>query len=296
MQISILLISILVLTMINIFFVECRYSLFKIDEKVLENIEEKNKLSVSRCKKIKSKEKEFLSVCQSGIIISIITIGFLLEKICEFIKAFLDNEGYYADVAYDGKSAIDKINSKKYDLIILDRMLPYVSGEEICKYIRSKSEVPIIMLTAKIEDEDKIDGFHLGCDDYICKPFNISELILRVKAVLKRCNITSYDNEIIKYGEELEVNTSTHEVKVKGKEVILTNTEYKILLTLINNPKKIYSREKLLESTIEGYYEKGDRAIDSHIKNLRQKIEEDSRNPKIIQTVYGVGYRFGLQK
>ena len=140
-------------------------------------------------------------------------------------------------------------------------MLPYVSGEEICKYIRSKSEVPIIMLTAKIEDEDKIDGFHLGCDDYICKPFNISELILRVKAVLKRCNITSYDNEIIKYGEELEVNTSTYEVKVKGKEVILTNTEYKILLTLINNPKKIYSRENLLESTIEGYYEKGEFCI-----------------------------------
>lgn len=217
------------------------------------------------------------------------------EKICEFIKAFLDNEGYCTEVAYDGKSAIDKINSKKYDLIILDRMLPYISGEEICKYIRNKSEVPIIMLTAKIEDEDKINGFNLGCDDYICKPFNISELVLRVKAVLKRCG-TSYDNEIIKYGEELEVNTSTHEVKVKGKEVILTNTEYKILLTLINNPKKIYSREKLLESTIEGYYEKGDRAIDSHIKNLRQKIEEDSRNPKIIQTVYGVGYRFGLQK
>ena len=182
------------------------------------------------------------------------------EKICEFIKAFLDNEGYCTEVTYDGKSAIDKINSKKYDLIILDRMLPYVSGEEICKYIRSKSEVPIIMLTARIEDEDKINGFNLGCDDYICKPFNISELI--------------------KYGEELEVNTSTHEVKVKEKDVILTNTEYKILLTLINNPKKIYSREKLLESAIEGYYEKGDRAIDSHIKNLRQKIEEDSRNPK----------------
>ncbi len=160
------------------------------------------------------------------------------EKICEFIKAFLDNEGYCTEVTYDGKSAIDKINSKKYDLIILDRMLPYVSGEEICKYIRSKSEVPIIMLTARIEDEDKINGFNLGCDDYICKPFNISELLLRVKAVLKRCG-TSYDNEIIKYGEELEVNTSTHEVKVKEKDVILTNTEYKILLTLINNPKKI---------------------------------------------------------
>lgn len=217
------------------------------------------------------------------------------EKICEFIKAFLDNEGYYTEIVHDGKSAIDKINSKKYDLIILDRMVPYVSREEICKYARSKSEVPIIMLTAKIEDEDKIEGFNLGCDDYICKPFNVSELVLRVKAVLKRCG-TSYDNEIIRYGEELEVNTSTHEVKINGKEVVLTNTEYKILSILINNPKKIYSRESLLESTIEGYYEKADRAIDSHIKNLRQKIEEDSKNPKIIQTVYGVGYRFGLQK
>ena len=215
------------------------------------------------------------------------------KKICEFIKAFLDNEGYYTDVAYDGNSAIDKINSKKYDLIILDRMIPYISGEEICEYIRKKSEVPIIMLTARIEDEDRIDGFKLGCDDYICKPFNINELVLRVKAILKRSS-SSYNKKIISYGDELEVNTETHEVKVRGEEVILTNTEYKILLTLINNPKKIYSREKLLESTIEGYYEKGDRAIDSHIKNLRQKIEIDSRNPRIIQTVYGVGYRFGL--
>ena len=215
------------------------------------------------------------------------------KKICEFIKAFLDNEGYCTDVAYDGNSAIDKINSKEYDLIILDRMIPYISGEEICEYIRKKSEVPIIMLTARIEDEDRIDGFKLGCDDYICKPFNINELILRVKAILKRSS-GSYDKKIISYGEELEINTETHEVKVRGKYVILTNTEYKILLTLINNPKKIYSREKLLESTIEGYYEKGDRAIDSHIKNLRQKIEVDSRNPRIIQTVYGVGYRFGL--
>lgn len=215
------------------------------------------------------------------------------KKICEFIKAFLDNEGYCTDVAYDGNSAIDKINSKEYDLIILDRMIPYISGGEICEYIRKKSEVPIIMLTARIEDEDRIDGFKLGCDDYICKPFNINELVLRVKAILKRSS-GSYDKKIISYGEELEINTETHEVKVRGKYVILTNTEYKILLTLINNPKKIYSREKLLESTIEGYYEKGDRAIDSHIKNLRQKIEVDSRNPRIIQTVYGVGYRFGL--
>ena len=215
------------------------------------------------------------------------------KKICEFIKAFLDNEGYCTDVAYDGNSAIDKLNSKKYNLVILDRMIPDISGEEICRYIRSKSEIPIIMLTAKIEYGDKIDGFKLGCDDYICKLFNINELILRVKAILKRSRNFN-DKEIISYGDELEINTSTHEVKVRGEQVILTNTEYKILLILINNPKKIYSRDKLLESTIKGYYEKGDRAIDSHIKNLRQKLEVDSRNPKIIQTVYGVGYRFGL--
>ena len=147
------------------------------------------------------------------------------KKICEFIKAFLDNEGYCTDVAYDGNSAIDKLNSKKYNLVILDRMIPDISGEEICRYIRSKSEIPIIMLTAKIEYEDKIDGFKLGCDDYICMPFNINELILRVKAILKRSRNFN-DKEIISYGDELEINTSTHEVKVRGEQVILTNTEY----------------------------------------------------------------------
>ena len=215
------------------------------------------------------------------------------KKICEFIKAFLDNEGYYTEVAYDGKSAIDKFNSKKYNLIILDRMIPDISGEKICEYIRRESDVPIVMLTAKIEDEDKIDGFKLGCDDYICKPFNINELILRIKAILKRSNNLN-EKEIIRYDDELEINMSSHEVKVRGEYVSLTNTEYKILLTLINNPKKIYTRDKLLENAIDGYYEKGDRAIDSHIKNLHQKLEIDSRNPRIIQTVYGVGYRFGL--
>lgn len=215
------------------------------------------------------------------------------KKICEFIKACLDNEGYYTDVAYDGKSAIEKFNTNKYNLVILDRMISDISGEEICKYIREISEVPIVMLTAKIEDEDKIEGFKLGCDDYICKPFNIIELVFRVKAILKRSRDLE-DKEIIRYGNELELNISSHELKVRGKDISLTNTEYKILLTLITNPKKIYTRDQLLENTIEGYYEKGDRAIDSHIKNLRQKIEVDSRNPRIIQTVYGVGYKFGL--
>lgn len=214
------------------------------------------------------------------------------KKICEFIKACLDNEGYYTKVVYNGKAAISEFNEDKYNLIILDRMLPDVSGEEVCKYIRERSDIPIILLTAKVEDDDKIDGFKLGCDDYISKPFNIIELLLRVKAILKRSSRIE-DREIIKYGDELELNTLSHEVKVRDEKITLTNTEYKILFTLITNKKKIYTREQLLEKVVEGYYDKGDRAIDSHIKNLRQKIEIDSRNPKIIKTVYGVGYRFG---
>lgn len=214
------------------------------------------------------------------------------KKICEFIKAYLDNEGYDTKVVYNGKAAISEFNEDKYNLIILDRMLPDISGEEICKYIRERSDVPIIMLTAKVEDDDKIDGFKLGCDDYICKPFNIVELLLRVKAILKRSSRIE-ERENIKFGDELELNILSHEVKVRGEKITLTNTEYRILFTLITNPKKIYTRDQLLENAVEGYYDKGDRAIDSHIKNLRQKIEIDSRNPKIIKTVYGVGYRFG---
>ena len=169
-------------------------------------------------------------------------------------------------------------------------MLPDISGEEICKRIRETSLVHIIMLTAKTEDDDKIDGFNLGCDDYVCKPFNVKELVLRIKAVFRKIE----KEESIKVGDEIEVNTLSHEVKIRGTEVSLTNTEYKILLLLVNNQKKIFTREELLELVTEDHYEKFDRIIDVHIKNLRQKIEEDTKKPKIIQTVYGVGYKFGL--
>ena len=169
-------------------------------------------------------------------------------------------------------------------------MLPDISGEEICKRIRETSLVHIIMLTAKTEDDDKIDGFNLGCDDYVCKPFNVKELVLRIKAVFRKIE----KEEIIKVGDEIEVNTLSHEVKIRGTEVSLTNTEYKILLLLVNNQKKIFIREELLELVTEDHYEKFDRIIDVHIKNLRQKIEEYTKKPKIIQTVYGVGYKFGL--
>ena len=217
------------------------------------------------------------------------------EKICEFVKAYLDREGYEVTLAYNGKDAIENFEDTDYDLIILDRMLPDISGEEVCKYIRQKSEIPIIMLTAKIEDEDRIEGFTLGCYDYLCKPFNVRELVLRVKVILKRSNKTSEDN-IIKIDNEVEIDTLSYQVKIRNELVSLTNTEYKILLLLISNPYKVYTRAEILEQLEEGYYEKDNRAVDSHIKNLRQKIEENPKDCKIIQTVYGIGYKFGLKK
>lgn len=212
------------------------------------------------------------------------------KKITEVIKAYLDKEGYNTFIAHDGKEAINLFESNEFDLVILDRMLPDISGEDICKKIRQISLVHIIMLTAKTEDEDKIDGFNLGCDDYVCKPFNVKELVLRVKAVLKKIK----KEDIIKINDEIEINTLSHEVKIRNKEVSLTNTEYKLLLLFVNNKKKIFTREELLELITDDYYDKFDRIIDAHIKNLRQKIEKDTKKPRIIQTVYGVGYKFGI--
>ncbi|MGG2466572.1 response regulator transcription factor [Paraclostridium bifermentans] len=216
------------------------------------------------------------------------------KKICEFVKAYLDKEGYKTDIAYNGNDAINYLDNNQYDIVLLDRMLPDISGEEICNYIRNNCKlinVSIIMLSAKTEDDDRIEGFELGCDDYICKPFNVKELILRIKSVLKRSHDLE-NNEKVKFKNQIEINTKTHEVKVRGKSVVLTNTEYKLLLVMASNPKKIYTREELLENVVDDHLEKFDRVIDSHIKNLRQKIEVDSRNCKIIKTVYGVGYKF----
>lgn len=214
-------------------------------------------------------------------------------KICETIKAYLEIDGYECDIALGGEEALQYFNSNKYDLIILDRMLPDISGEEVCKIIRKKSLVHIIMLTAKIDDEDKIEGFNYGCDDYICKPFNIRELVLRVKAVTRKLN--KQIDRIIKFDNGIEINEDLKSVKVRSKPIDLTNTEYKIFLKLAKNPNKIFTREDLLSYCFNENLDKIDRVIDSHIKNLRQKIEIDTKQPKIIKTVYGIGYKFAIE-
>lgn len=213
------------------------------------------------------------------------------EKITEVLKVYLEKEGYNIKIANTGKEAIDSFNKEDFDLIILDRMLPDISGESICEIVREKSMVHIIMLTAKSDDEEKIEGFNLGCDDYVIKPFNVKELVLRVKAVFRK--LYSKD-KILNFNDELIIDTLSHNVKVRGEDIILTNTEYKIILALAKNNKKLFTREELLEISGDDFYDKIDRTIDAHIKNLRQKLEIDTRKPKIIQTVYGVGYKFGL--
>ena len=213
-------------------------------------------------------------------------------SIIKGIKYNLEQNNYQVVAKTNISDSINYLNSNnKIDLIILDRMIPDISGEDICKKIRETSMVHIIMLTAKIEDEDRIDGFNIGCDDYVCKPFNVKELVLRVKAVFRKMG---ENKDILKFSDELEINMLSHNVKVRGESVILTNTEYKILLLLAKNPSRVFSREQLLELTIDEHYEKMDRIIDAHIKNLRQKIELDTKKATIIQTVYGVGYKFGL--
>ena len=213
------------------------------------------------------------------------------EKICEFIAAYLIKNGHKVSISNCGKDGLNNINNEDIDLIILDRMIPDISGDEICKYIKSNNiNIPIIMITAKTEVDDRVEGFDLGCDDYICKPFSPKEMVARVNAMLRRLNINKID--YIKFNNGLEINKEIRKVKIRNEEIELTKTEYEIIDLMTDNPQRIYTREELLDRVIEEYYDKLDRVIDTHIKNLRKKIEIDSKKPKIIKTVYGVGYKF----
>lgn len=217
------------------------------------------------------------------------------EKIVEAIKAYLENSSFKVMTAYDGASGIEIFNKFVPDIIILDLMMPGMSGEEVCKTIRLKSRVPIIMLTAKIEENDIFNGLGIGADDYITKPFSLKLLLARVSAVLRRTS-----EEAVPLAEELSfddgkivVDGMRHEVRKNGKAVNLTAHEFKILMTLAKYPSRVFTRDELIENVMGEDFEGYDRAIDSHIKNIRIKIEDDSKNPKYLLTVHGVGYRFG---
>lgn len=216
-------------------------------------------------------------------------------NITRVICAYLEREGFTVSVAHDGHTALSLVQNGDFDLMILDLMLPGISGEDICKQLRGRGyNLPIIMLTAKGAETERIHGLGLGADDYVVKPFSPGELVARVMALLRRVRThTGVIANILEfYGGELVIDMFRHEVKRRGELLDLTATEYKLLTSMAKNPGRVFTRGDLLEiaqgSLPTGY----DRTIDSHIKNLRHKLELRPDEPKYIRTVYGVGYKF----
>ncbi|NLI61736.1 MAG: response regulator transcription factor [Clostridiales bacterium] len=210
------------------------------------------------------------------------------------LKFSLERDGYIIEEAYDGQEAVDKFNAENFDLVILDVMLPGLDGFEVLQKIREKSTVPVIMLTAKGEDMDKILGLEYGADDYLTKPFNILELKARIKAIFRRANKREDRSQdgIIEAGD-MVINIDNRSVIINGKDVNLTAKEFDLLQLFATNPGKVYSRENLLE-TVWKYDYLGDlRTVDVHIRRLREKIEPNPSQPEFILTKWGVGYYFG---
>lgn len=209
------------------------------------------------------------------------------------IKFNLEQDGYTCEVAYDGEEAVKMAKDKSIDLIILDLMLPKIDGLDACQKIREFSNVPIIMLTAKSEDMDKIMGLEYGADDYMTKPFNVLELKARVKAILRRQSHAAAGAETNTAStSEIQIDYNQRRVIVTGREINLTSKEFDLMDLFISNPNKVYSRENLLD-IVWGYDYPGDiRTVDVHVRRLREKIEPDPAEPKYILTKWGVGYYY----
>jgi two-component system OmpR family response regulator len=215
-------------------------------------------------------------------------------KILSMIENFLKNEGFKVTTAQEGIDALRLFAQIQPQAVILDLMLPGMNGLDVCKEIRKNSTVPIIMLTAKTEEIDKLLGLELGADDYITKPFSLKELSARLRAVLRRTTqYSEKQEEQVMIRGDLQIDPVKREVKVKGELIPLTPTEYNILYILARHPGRPYSRLQLLNMALDESYLGYERVIDTHVSNLRKKIELNPAEPYYIQTVYGIGYKFG---
>jgi DNA-binding response OmpR family regulator len=216
-------------------------------------------------------------------------------KIVDVLTSFLQSKEFNVLSAEDGEKGLELFRKNPVSLILLDLMLPGISGESLCMTIRKTSRIPIIMLTAKIQESEVINGFDYGADDYITKPFSLKELHARIEAVLRRSQnglFPLYQKNVFGEGD-LTVDFDNRMVKKKQTIVLLTPNEYKLFIALVKYPNKIFTREELIHIALGEEFEGYDRAIDSHIKNIRQKIETDPKNPIYIVTVHGIGYKFG---
>ncbi|MEJ5313031.1 MULTISPECIES: response regulator transcription factor [Anaerolinea] len=212
-------------------------------------------------------------------------------ELARVAQSYLEKAGFQVIVASRGDTGLTSFKQHKPDLVLLDLNLPGMDGLDVAREIRRQSDVPLIMVTARVEETDRLIGLELGADDYIVKPYSVRELVARVRAVLRRFNRAAGGSQILHEGD-LEVDLDTHTVRKGESEISLTPTEFQLLSTLMMQPGRVFTRMQLLESLQGVAYEGYERTIDAHIKNLRAKIEDDPRHPRYIETVFGVGYRF----
>lgn len=216
------------------------------------------------------------------------------KLIVKGIRFSLEQDEMKVDCAYDGQEALDKAREGDYDLILLDVMLPRMDGFEVCRAVREFSNVPIVMLTAKGDDMDKIMGLEYGADDYITKPFNILEVKARIKAILRRIKSREAEEDsgnVIKSGD-VSMDTDRRSLRIAGEDINLTSKEFDMLLLLVNHPGKVYSRDSLLHTIWGSDYPGDARTVDVHIRRLREKIEPNPSEPRYVHTKWGVGYYF----
>ncbi|MDR2767322.1 MAG: response regulator transcription factor [Treponema sp.] len=219
------------------------------------------------------------------------------EKILDIVKGYLEKEGCRALTAKTGDEALALFRGGAVSLVLLDLMLPGLSGETVCRKIRSLSDIPIIMMTAKVDEESIIAGLKMGADDYVTKPFSPRELMARVAAALRRLDRDKEPEARLLAAGGLVVDTETKRALLEGVELALTRSEFRLLALLMSRPEKIFTRDEIIDrikQVNDNEYDSFDRTVDTHVKNLRQKLGDDPRSPRYIVTVYGMGYRFGV--
>jgi DNA-binding response OmpR family regulator len=212
-------------------------------------------------------------------------------KLARTLRLYLEQENYHVVTVYDGAQALTVFRQERPDLVLLDLMLPHVDGWQICQQIRQLAPTPIIMVTARTEEADRIVGLELGADDYVTKPFSPREVVARVRAVLRRAQGHVHAVQMVRAGD-VELDLERFSVTAGGKSIDLTRNEFQVLLALVRSPGRVFTRLQLLDQLNETAYVGYERVIDQHIKNLRAKLGDDARNPRYIATLYGIGYRF----
>jgi len=213
-------------------------------------------------------------------------------QIVRIVRDYLQHGGFAVLVASDGPTALRTARTGRPDLVVLDLGLPGLNGLDVARALRRDGEVPIIMLTARSEESDKLVGLELGADDYMTKPFSPKELVARIRTVLRRAQGSRDAPEVIRVGTGVELDVPRMETRIAGRSVDLTKTEFELLSTMARQPGRVFTRAQLLEAVRGEAVESYERAIDAHVKNIRRKIEPDPREPRYVQTVFGVGYRF----